>query len=55
MDIATEKAIEIVNDLISALDKHDAKLTYTTDDNGVHVQINGETIAIIEPNSVTYP
>lgn len=48
-------AIKIVNELHAVLKKHNAELGYTTDDDGVHVEVDGETVAIITPHYVTYP
>lgn len=43
-----KKAIEIVNELKELLSKHNAELGYTTDDDGVHIIIDGETVAKLD-------
>lgn len=54
-----KKAIEIVNELRSLLSKHNAELGYTTDDDGVHIIVDGETVAKLDfpcdGSCVTYP
>jgi hypothetical protein len=41
-----EKTLNLVSELDAVLKKHNAELGYTTDDDGVHVIADGETVAI---------
>lgn len=54
-----KQAIEIVNEIRALLDKHNAELGYTTDDDGVHIIVDGETVAKLDfpcdGSRVTYP
>ena len=45
----------MTNELLSVLSKYNAGLSYTTDDDGVHIQIDGETVVVLEHSgAVTY-
>lgn len=43
-----EKAIQIATEIQSVLNKHNAELGYTTDDDGVHIIVNEETVAKLD-------
>ncbi|AUR98073.1 hypothetical protein NVP1246O_66 [Vibrio phage 1.246.O._10N.261.54.E10] len=43
-----KKAIEITNELRALLKQHNAELGYTTDDDGVHIIVNEETVAKLD-------